>query len=488
MTAQSRAHALLTGILLLCTAPLHAQATIPALLLSDIHLDPFHDPAKVARLNAAPASEWPTILAAPDAATRAEAAVRLTASCPTRGADTPDTLWRSALQAIRTQTAASHPRFVTISGDLVAHAFDCKYKALLPKATHADYAAFTGKTVRYVISTLRAAVPNTPIYLALGNNDSACTDYQLAAAHDELLAFTASIAAETLPEANRAEVLATFPATGSYSAPLAGVPNTRILVLDDIFLSARYATCSGAHDPAPAAAQLAWLTTQLNDAHEHHQRIWVLGHIPPGIDLYTTARKLTDVCNGGKPVTFLASDQLAQTLAGQAGTVRLALFGHTHSDEMQLLIPHAESAGEGRSSTAAAGVPVKLTASITPVNGNRPTFTLAKIDPATADLKDFTVYQASNATGIAATWSREYTYSTAYHQSAFDGPAVLTLITGFQADHAGQEPSSQAYLRNYFPGDASTLLQLVWPQYSCAMDHTSPESFAACICPAKPQP
>lgn len=474
----------------LAQTPVPPNEPIPALFLSDIHLDPYHDPARVARLNAAPAAQWPAILSAPDSPTQPADAARLQQACPTRGTDTPDTLWRSSLAAIHARTAASRPRFVTVSGDLLAHAFDCKYRTLLPAASHADYVAFTERTVRYVLSGLRATLPRTPIYLALGNNDSACTDYHLAATHDEFLALTARIAAELLPpaaldEPGRTTLLATFPETGSYSAPLAGVPNTQILVLDDVFLSPRYATCGGSPDPGPATAQLDWLTAQLAAARAHNQRVWILGHIPPGIDLYTTARKLTDVCSGGKSVTFLASNQLGKTLAANAGTVRLALFGHTHSDEMQLLTPETDAPTTG---PASPGVPVKLIASITPVNGNRPTFTVATVDPQSADLKDFTVYDASNATGIAATWTREYTYSDAYHQTAFDGPALRTLITGFQADHPARTPASEAYIRNYFPGDLSGLLQFVWPEYACGMDHTSPEAFAACICPAKPQP
>ncbi|MDP9039184.1 MAG: metallophosphoesterase, partial [Acidobacteriota bacterium] len=441
-------------------------------------------------LNAAPAAAWPAILAAPDSATRSEAAAALTLACPTRGADTTDVLWRSALHAMHTQAASAHPRFVTVSGDLLAHMFDCKYKTLLPRATHAEYVAFTEKTIRYIVSSLRSALPATPIYLALGNNDSSCTDYQLAPAHDELLALTARLAAEVLPAADRAGVLATFPLTGSYSAPLAGVPHTRILVLDDLFLAAQYKTCAGERDPSPAAAQLAWLTEQLASARDHRQRVWVVGHIPPGINLYSTARKLTDVCGGGKPVTFLASDQLARTLAANAGTVRLALFGHTHSDEMLLLVPETDStAPPTPAARPAAGVPVKLVASITPVNGNLPTFTLAWVDPGTADLKDYTVLQASNATGIDAAWTPAYTYSAAYHQPAFDAPALHTLIAGFQTDRSAHSPGTQAYIRNYFPGGgAATLLQLAWPEYACGLDHTSSAAYAACICATRPAP
>jgi len=42
--------------------------SIPAFMISDVHFDPFHDPAKVKALVAAPVSEWKSILAAPASA------------------------------------------------------------------------------------------------------------------------------------------------------------------------------------------------------------------------------------------------------------------------------------------------------------------------------------------------------------------------------------------------------------------------------------
>jgi len=46
------------------------QATVPALLLSDIHFEPFWDKAKAPQLAVAPVSEWKAILAAPSSPDR----------------------------------------------------------------------------------------------------------------------------------------------------------------------------------------------------------------------------------------------------------------------------------------------------------------------------------------------------------------------------------------------------------------------------------
>jgi sphingomyelin phosphodiesterase acid-like 3 len=464
-------------------------ANVPALLLSDVHLDPFADPAKVVKLNAAPATEWPAILSAPASPTEAQDFAALQKSCPTRGIDTPYVLWQSSLAAIHNNAAQA--KFITLSGDLLAHSFDCKYKALLPTASPADYTAFTEKTVRTIATTLRSAMPGVPLYIAMGNNDSGCADYALDATHDAFLGLVAKIIGESLPAdlapAERAAAVRDFAAGGNYSVPLAAVPHTRLLVVDDLFFSGKYATCSGKADPAPAAAQLTWLAEQIARARHQHERVWVMGHIPPGVDLYATARKFANVCAGAKPQMFLANESLANLLANNADVVRLALFGHTHADEMRLLTPESTATPSAASTTPSAspaGVPLKVIASITPVNGNRPTFTLASIDPATASLADYTVVMASNTTGLATTWSPEYTYTTTYHEPAFDAASLATLIPALEADPAAKTSVSQAYLRNYFPGDLSSILQLAWPQYTCSLRHDSAAAFTACACAA----
>jgi sphingomyelin phosphodiesterase acid-like 3 len=179
---------------------------------------------------------------------------------------------------------------------------------------------------------------------------------------------------------------------------------------------------------------------------------------------------------------FLASDALAGLLGRNADIIRLALFGHTHADEMRLLSPESNSTMP--SAQPALGVPLKGIASITPINGNRPSFTLAAIDPTSANLVDYSVFMASNSTGVGTAWSKEYTYSATYHEPAFDAASLANLISGFQSDPTAKTTTSQAYVRNYFPGAPSAALQFVWPQYACSLDHDSAAGFSACACGA----
>jgi sphingomyelin phosphodiesterase acid-like 3 len=147
-----------------------AQGTVPVVLLSDIHFEPFRDPGKVQELVAAPASKWKAILAAPPSPDKEQRFAALQLGCHTRGPDTSYALLESSLLAM--QSLASELTFVTVSGDLISHAFSCKYTTLFPHSTPGEYKAFVAKTLEYVMGRLLSSFPGTLIYAALGNNDT----------------------------------------------------------------------------------------------------------------------------------------------------------------------------------------------------------------------------------------------------------------------------------------------------------------------------
>jgi len=143
-----------------------AKATIPALLLSDIHFEPFLDPAKDPQLAAAPVSEWKAILAAAASTDQQQRFAALQQNCHARGSDTSFALFDSSLKAMRSHAAGV--KFVTVSGDLLSHSFQCKFKTIFPESTPADLRAFAEKTIAYVMGELYGAFPNVPVYVALG--------------------------------------------------------------------------------------------------------------------------------------------------------------------------------------------------------------------------------------------------------------------------------------------------------------------------------
>jgi sphingomyelin phosphodiesterase acid-like 3 len=149
-------------------------------------------------------------------------------------------------------------------------------------------------------------------------------------------------------------------------------------------------------------------------------------------------------------------------------------------DEVRVL----KVGSEAQDAPSTNGVAVKMVPSISPINGNAPSFTVARVEGAAAALKDFKVFTASNATGVDTAWHEEYDWGQTYRQSGFSAVAVSKLISGFAADPGAKTEASQAYIRNFYAGVDSPLLGLVWPQYVCALQNDSAQGFRTCVCPS----
>jgi sphingomyelin phosphodiesterase acid-like 3 len=462
-------------------APTHApaaqpaKATVPALLVSDIHFEPFWNPAKAAQLAAAPVSEWKAILAAAPSPDQPQRFAALQQSCHARGVDTNFALYQSSLKAMRAH--AANAGFVAVSGDLISHAFECKYNTLFPHSVPIGYAKFVEKTLDYVIDELYADFPGTPVFVALGNNDSGCGDYRLDA-NSAFFKDAGEEVTKNFSAAERVSAQASFASGGYYSVSLpAPIEHTRLLVLDDTFMSSNYTTCAGKPDQTESAAQLAWLAQQLADARANQQKIWVMGHIPPGVDLHASVKKMANLCEGQEPAMFLSSEKMADLLVDFSDVVQLAIFAHTHMDELRLLKT------DGPAPATQKLVAVKMVSSISPINGNNPSFTIAQIDPSSAALVDYKVFAASNATGVDTTWTEEYDFARGYHKADFASSSVAQLVKGFAADPNAKTQASQEYIRNFSAGNPSPLLQMFWPQYVCALANDRAQAFRACACP-----
>ena len=80
---------------------------------------------------------------------------------------------------------------------------------------------------------------------------------------------------------------------------------------------------------------------------------------------------------------FLSSDKMADLLIEYGDVIRLGIFAHSHMDEIRLLEP------EGSASSPAHGVAIKMVPSISPVDGNNPSFTVARVNPSSAVLQNY---------------------------------------------------------------------------------------------------
>ncbi|MEG9434628.1 metallophosphoesterase [Edaphobacter sp. HDX4] len=461
------------GFLGSIAAPLWAAKgnnTPSALMISDTHFNPFHDPAKVKQLEAAPASGWEAIFASADSPTQSQDFEALRTACKLRGIDTPYSLFSSAIRAIHRDAAGAS--FITISGDLLAHRFDCMFAKTLPGATPEQYTVFTAKTIEYEVLQFKHSIPGATFYLALGNNDSSCGDYRLDPGM-EWFKILSHVAADGVGPTWTKAATESFGQGGYYSVKMAPpMKKTRIIVVDDTFLAGGYKSCKGDKNPEPGENQMAWLQTQLDDARVHHERVWVMGHIPPGVAPYATfqqQKKNMNLCTAeGKPAMHMPTDLLGDTIARNADVVKLGIFGHTHVDELRLL-------------TGAAGdVPLKNVPSITSIGGNYPSFTIAKLDPQTAELEDFTVISSPDPEG--SSWAKEYTFSEWSGDTGFTPATLRKMIANLEADSSGTTQFSQDYILDWSAGAQRQQLQAIWPGYVCGMNHSHAEDYKSCVC------
>jgi len=265
------------------------SASVSAVMLSDLHLDPFHDPAKVPQLVKAPVEQWESILSPPDSPTQDADFAAVQGACKAKKlTDSPFALLRSSLQAAKAH--APNAQFVTVSGDLLVHDLDCRYRAAmkLPKATTDDQsisAAFAEKTTVFVVKQVESTFSGIPVYFALGNNDSRCNHNRLDL-QDAYLTTTGQSVIDGLVGVSAAErklALATYDSAGYYGITMAApMLRTRLLVLDDIYMMSSFANCEADEtDPKGAQEQLTWLTKELDAARQRGERVWVLGHVPP---------------------------------------------------------------------------------------------------------------------------------------------------------------------------------------------------------------
>jgi sphingomyelin phosphodiesterase acid-like 3 len=409
------------------------------LALSDVHFDPFADPAIVPRLIAADADRWPAILAASSQTQPAGA-----------GSDTNYPLFTSTLTAAAAAAGKDGYDFVLVTGDLLRHDF-LEAFATYGGSDKAAASAFVVKTLTYVNRTLEAKFPRAPLIEALGNNDNDCGDYTPRPGAPLLAA-----AAKTLPTmAGDPQAVADYAAGGNYAVAHPKTPHHLFLVLDNVFWSPRYQAACGAAGGDPGSAQLAWLEWQLYRAALNGQTVSLVMHIPPGINPYPSTP--------AAPVPFWTDsyrDRFLALTAAYAPVLVAGYAGHTHMDDFRIL-----------STSSAAYLPIRITPSVTPFFRNNPSFSVMRYRTADARPTDYSTYVLQNGA-----WKREYSFSQTYGYRGYSAANLAAL----SADIRAGAPARAAYSRFYTSGATSPVTAQTYLIYACAQTQLLPEGFTAC--------
>lgn len=428
-------------------------------VISDLHFNPFDPPELAMALAMSAPAAWQATFAS--ANTQAMSRI---------GEDTNHALLASSLAAFA--KAAANADFAIVPGDFLAHGFEEKAsKALGVAPTSQAAGEMAVKTTLFVADSLADALAGKPAIIALGNTDSSCGDYQIEPGGRYLAATRETVRRLVGAERLEPDFDETYAAGGYYAARHPAVPNGLIVVVNDVLWSTKYRDACGTGGLAAAQAMLGWLRDRFARQRAAAGRIWMVHHIPWGIDPYSTINAKASTCPA-KVVPFLqepfASEFLA-LLAEHRDVLQASFSGHTHFDDYRLLI---DARG------TAIGVD-KVTPAISPIFGQNPGFQVFTYDRGSGAPRDFSTWYLPNPGGAPRTadWQLEYTFTKAYGQSDYSPRAVETLWKAISTDSAVQDTYRRLYDVGRGTLDAGTLAA-----YVCAVGHMDRPSFTACYC------
>ena len=446
-----------------------AEPTGQVLLVSDIHFNPYSRTSLVPRLMEAEAGQWDAIFASsPDK--------RLASY----GFETDYNLLKYGLQAM--SRACAQPDCIIYTGDLPCHGVWQRFARF--SQSQAERNSFLAKLVEFMGRCFRTHFPRTPVYFALGNNDAYCGDYQITP-QGEYLQDTATTFYSCFlgSPGSEAAFRDDFQRLGCYSLP-GPAKGLRVVTINSNYFSPRWSCqCCHGHPGDPVQEQLDWLESQLGAAAQAGEAVWLVMHIPPGVN----ARETSFLVGGdGKlssvrmHITTEANARLLSILRAQAGVLRAGFAGHTHMDHFKVVT------SDDRQEALAM---VHITPALNPLYGGNPAFQVLTYSKSTFTPLDTRTYylnlekqllepgpagEGSPALSYQP-WQLEYRFQQVYGVPALDPASLWALSQTMRTDQDLRERFRLFY--NGSRGNAPSFGRSQAKAYWCALAHLEPGEY-----------
>jgi hypothetical protein len=266
-------------------------------------------------------------------------------------------------------------------------------------------------------------------------------------------------------------------AGGYYAMRHPTLVGVTILAVNDVLWSTDYRDACGTSGDHAAEAMMVWLERQLSEARAAGRRVWLVHHIPVGIDAYATLHASAELSCSARVTPFLKepfASRFAQLLRDYAATIQAGFAGHTHQDSYRL--------------TMDAGVAVgveKVAPSISPIFGNNPGFHLFSYDQQTGDVIDFSTWYLGDLEQAAGTipgeWKREYVFTEVYDQPTYSAAAVERIAEAMLETESAGERVRSTFRRLYSVSHGEIPAEVL-PAYACAIGNLAVSSYTACYC------
>ena len=288
------------------------------------------------------------------------------------------------------------------------------------------------------------------------------------------------------------QFVSSWKALGSFNVPHPALSGVRIISINSIFLSQKYQALSSAHGCAPvsstaAADLLLWLEQNLAAAAQANQRVWLMFHIPPGIDGYASAMKQQALAKNAAAasaegcansiVPMWVPEWTAKfdaLLAKYHSTVIAGFAAHTHSDDYRLI-----GAGPEREF-------VLMNPAISSIYSQNPGFRVVSYNR-NGVVTDQSTYYLTNLPAASAKnkgrWKKEYTFTRQWKARGLNAASLSRVYDQVVAD----ESARASWLKLYaVSGPALEGEKPIARALYCAVEGLSVESYRECDCAAKP--
>jgi sphingomyelin phosphodiesterase acid-like 3 len=437
--------------------PMPAAAVAPALAtgfvgncshISDIHFNPFFDTTLLPQLLSADSSQWESIFRTS----------KIKDFGTVGRSETNYQLLVSSLQDMA--RTCKKPDFIICSGDFLVHEFPDKFKNSAPEGS--DYEIFVKKTIGFVVLMFTKYFPGTPVYISLGNNDSYAGDYQIIP-EGKFLKDSSPIFVEQFLKSpdNRSSFAETYPVGGYFTVAPPGLRDTLIISLNTIFFSPKHKNTVN-YDPGQR--ELDWFEKQLVLAQQSKQKAWLLLHIPPGTNVYTTVEKGRYTAMWKQPY----NERFISLVKRYASVITAGFCGHTHMDDFRVLFDPLASQPISF---------IRIAPGISPQFGNNPGYLQMSYDRRAFTLINYDLYYLNLEVG-SPRWAKEYTFNAVYGQPAITAATMMTVYYTMKINPVLRK----SYMRYYNVSDRPhpSLTAANWKAYWCGIGHWTQTLFENC--------
>lgn len=341
------------------------KQAIPFMVITDIHFDPFiscgnKQPCPlISKLMDTAPEKWPLILS------------QYEKDFSKPGQDTNWPLLVSSLRIASKQASIDKIQFILLLGDFLGHEYHRKFREYAKEHDANAYQIFTRKTLQFLSYMLATSFPNINMYPAVGNNDSYHGDYYVAP-NGPFFEDTAKTWAMFIKDNTNKKIFKDeMRYAGFYALPLRD--NVKLIMLNSTLFSEQV---KGPQNVEAAFKELEWFKAELKQAKVAKQKVIIAMHIPTRLDFYVGPKwRLFTVLSLWQSRYIEAFDE---QIEGNADNIVGIFAGHLHSNWYQILSFNDNSK-----------VPFNVTASISPIFGNNPSFALYNYSSDFMQLQDY---------------------------------------------------------------------------------------------------